>query len=308
MRKNTLISFLFAATVLFAAGCVRDIGEYYDPEVPLQFSPALQSMVKADGSSVYPADQSFNASLWQYAAESTWEDATIEPFVNAAIISWQDGTWRPESGATNWPGREKHLTVVAASPAGKADDIDSGNGVIFKIDNILYEQTDLLYSDLQTDLDKLTNGGVIHIPFQHALCQVDFRIKHNLPEPQTISIKSLVLHDTLVSGEFVSLRDPAWKTRGNPADVTFFTGDFPAPYTPEAIGASMFLLPQHLSSTIEVTFLHTGSNGKAIEHSIKTLPLNKTLTPGRHYTFTLSIILNDPDFKIEVVETQHENL
>jgi len=307
MYKKSLIWTILAVTGILVTGCYHDNPDYYDPEVRMQFSPVIQTAVKADETSVYPTEQPFAVSLWQFDAETEWLDSTIEPFLLKETISFDGEEWNNGSEMF-WPSKEKVLTMIAVSPVGKALDLDHETGVYYKIENVLEDQTDFLYTDLHIGLDKLSNGGIINVPFNHAFCRVDFRVKHNAPETDSVVLTGLTLKEVKIGGEFASLRKQPWAAYNTTADVSFFEGEEELSNYPERVGASYFMVPQMLSSSLVVSFKYKDRSGVAIPYTLESEPLSHNLLLGRHYSFTVSITLGDPEYKVEVVESQYENM
>ena len=154
--------------MLLATGCMMDHKQEYDPSMKLMFQPVMHVASKAVTGENYPAGQPFAINAWTSDGQTYISGGTV------AVD--EEGAWTLEDG-TLWPDRSKRLTVIGYTPAEAFASCTDTEGVTCTYD-ILQSQTDLLYSDPQADLDKVECGGIVFVPFRHALCQVDFKVKN----------------------------------------------------------------------------------------------------------------------------------
>ena len=298
-RKN--IGLLVAGLLSLAtAGCAVRIPDIAEPDIALTFDPVMHSTVKAGRTGgEYPAGQDFRASVWSYTAADGIQ--TAKPYLNAARVSQAGNGWAPIPEAV-WPGKGSRILVLAASPYGAETDVNLESGVVFSgVDTA--DQTDLLYTDLITGLSHNTSGSVVNLPFRHALCLVDFELRCNASSEQEASLLSVSLDQIYARGSFVSLPEPAWTTDGQAQETVFFKGEKAVGYNNEPVGDSRWAIPQRLSTQVSIQIRYRKlPGGEETTLDLKSSPFNLLLEPGRHYTLTLSCLLDATTLKIDVLD------
>lgn len=291
------IHWLFAGILCLAAvGCTLQIPDSSDPEVALTFDPVLYAPVKAT-SGAFPADKEFNVSVWSYSSAENVQ--TAKPFLTGARVTRSGSVWVPEP-AVLWPGRGSRLAALAASPYGAASGISLAEGVEFT-DFDTADQTDLLYTDPVSGLVLNATGGVVNLPFHHALSLLDFEMRSNATDSQTATLLSASIDPLYCRGSFASLPEPFWTTSGEAQEVRFFAGEQVITHSNEPIGESRWTIPQQLSARVSILFrLRDGE--EETTHTFQSAPFRLLMEPGRHYTLTLSCLLDAMELKIVVLD------
>ena len=278
--------------MLLVAGCTMDHKNEYDPSMKLMFQPVMHVASKAVTGENYPAGQPFAINAWTSDGQTYISGGTV------AVD--EEGAWTLEDG-TLWPDRSKRLTVIGYTPAEAFTSCTDTEGVTCTYD-ILQSQTDLLYSDPQEGLDKVECGGIVFVPFRHALCQVDFKVKNRVAKDEEIIIKSIKVDGIKPEGSFHSLPEPEWKADGDPVEVLFFEGGQSTRNVPDRIGTTWFIVPQALNTNVSVEYEYRTASDTGFTTTIKTCALQTNLKPGRHYTYTLSVGIDDVKFLLEIIE------
>ena len=278
--------------MLLVAGCTMDHKQEYDPSMELEFQPVMHVAAKADADEDYPAGQPFAVNAWTSDGEAYISGGTV--------TICEDGGWMLEQ-STLWPHRSKRLTVIGYTPAEAFTSCTTVEGVTCTYD-IYQTQTDLLYSDPQEDMDKVECGGIVTVPFRHALCQVDFEVKNRVMKDEEIIIRSIKIDGIKPKGTFRSLPEPEWEAEGDPMEVLFFEGEQTTRNVPDRIGSTWNIVPQVLNTTVSVEYEYRTASDTGFTTTLKTCALQTNLKPGRHYTYTLSVGIDDVKFLLEIIE------
>ncbi|MGN0188119.1 MAG: fimbrillin family protein [Candidatus Cryptobacteroides sp.] len=303
MKKTLRISVLTLLSALLAA-CAIERRDPNDPDVALSFQPAMYMQMDGEWQGDYPEDRPFGVWAWSLDADKEWgsDSASAEVFLENEEISPSSlGLWCSQTPVL-WPPRDRNLTFIAGSPYSRVDACSKENGIEFRDVDLTCDRTDLLYTVLQTDLNKISGGGNVTMPFSHALCQVSFRVKNRgtVSEKEQIRIRKIGLSSVLCKGSFRSLPEPFWTTEDQTCDLTFFEGDFLSDILPTDIGQSFLVIPQKLDTTVDVVYeYHTAAGTYITCHS--SCPLTASLLPGRRYIYTLTAGIDDVKFMTEVI-------
>ena len=282
--------------------CSRVESTGVEEAIQLRFDPVLMAVAKADAPGEYPADVPFGVQVWDYPLG---DDATAgSVFLDDARITQNNGEWGPTPGVL-WPGVDHELAVLAYSPFGKASAVNMTEGIQFKDVDTAVDQTDLLYTELRQGLHR-NDGGVVNLPFHHALCYVDFAVRTNASSEERVEVRSVSIASLVTQGSFRSLPQPEWTLSGPAHPVTFFTGLKLIGSTNTLLpGSGVWVLPQEVNSVIHLDMDYTASNGVIIPFLRESDPLVKILEPGRHYTIVLSYLSGEE--RLEVDNTSRQN-
>lgn len=310
---------------LLIASCTIDRRDPNDPDVLLSFSPAMYMQVDGELLGGYPDDRPFSVWAWVNDAPansgpasttsgsspndgSAPDDAPVVPasawkFIeNSKVVHISGDLWTPDVNVY-WPSRDKRMTVIASAPYGRASSCSLSEGVTFSDVDMTSESADLLYSIPQTSLDKMEDGGKVPVPFNHALCQIAFRVKNRADAPNNgqIRLRRLTIDGVLTRGTFHSLPEPSWTLAGAPSPLTFFEGDFITRNVSDPVGVSRLAIPQDLDTFVTVEYDLCTPSGTTT-HTATSGPLQTALQSGRRYIYTLSIGLDDIRFISELIE------
>ena len=168
--------------------------------------------------------------------------------------------------------------------------------------DVLEDQTDLLYTEPLADMDKTDCGGVVTVPFRHALCSMNFRVKNRVADNEKIIIKKIILDAARHCGDFRSMPDPRWTLDARTARFVFFEGDYQTGHQPSEIGDNILMIPQALETPVTVVYEFVTHAGTSITQELKTTLLQKELLPGKNYTFTITVGIDDVKFLVEIIE------
>lgn len=294
----------YASVLLMIAACAVDRNDGYDHEVSLAFHPAMHMHVKSDAPESYPQDQTFGVTVWSLPEGEDWaagaDDGDI--YMESECPAPQEGTlWLPAADMV-WPASGNRLTAIGYSPSDAFGGCSASDGVTLAGFDVLQDQTDLLYTDPQADMDKIECGGVVPMPFRHALAQVSFRVKNRVAADEAIIVRSIRIDDAAHKGNFSSLALPQWTPSGEGTAFAFFEGEHETGPLPEEIGRVWKMIPQTLATNVTVEYEYRTAAGTGFSATLKTCPLQTTLEPGRHYTYTLSVGIDDVKFLQEIIE------
>ncbi len=301
-RKTRHIGLLIAGLLSLAAvACTLRIPDGNAPDVPLVFDPVMYIPAKATAlNGEYPADVDFSVSVWDYAQGESISAA--KPLLSRAQIRRNAaGIWAPEP-AVLWPAKDRRILALAASPHGSEASISTTDGIYFSGVDTAVDQTDLLFTEPLAGLSR-TSGGVVNLPFRHALCLVDFSLRCNAAAGETATLLSMVLDPVFCRGDFHSLPQPEWSTAGSPVEVIVFQGEQEISHNNAPAGESRWTIPQQLTSAhITVKIRHKDADGKVTEKTLTSSEIRFLLERGRHYTFTLSCQLDTETLKIDIID------
>ena len=300
--------FIIILSALAVAGCTLNRQNLFDPEVGMSFQPAMLMHVAEDDAERYPADQSFGVSAWSLPDKKQWNGNSSEAvlFIDALEAKPIDElNWSCDEKLV-WPSVLENLTFMSWSPYSAGRGCDNENGVRFEINDIRTEQTDILYTDPLQDICKIECGGVVTIPFRHALCQMSICLKNRVFETEKIIVKDVVMDRIAGSGTFCSLRAPQWQTDEENVSVTFLDEPFQTGAHPEPAGRKWLLIPQEINTPLTVEFSFTVETGETITQRLKTIPLKMRLEAGKSYIMTLSIGIDDVKFLEEIIKDRFE--
>ena len=290
-RKTRHIGLLIAGLLsLTMTACTLRIPDGNAPDVPIVFDPVMYIPAKATAlNGEYPADVDFSMSA-------------AKPLLSRAQIRRSAaGIWAPEP-AVLWPAKDRRILALAASPHGSEASISTTDGIYFSGVDTAVDQTDLLYTAPQAGLSR-TSGGVVNLPFRHALCLVDFSLRCNAGTGETATLLSVTLDPVICRGDFHSLPEPEWTTAGTPVEITFFQGEQEISHNNAPAGDSRWTIPQRLTTArITVKIRHKDADEKVTERTLTSSDIRFLLERGRHYTFTLSCQLDTETLKIDIID------
>lgn len=304
-RLNYIVAVVLLAGVAGLLGsCVKDNEDVIDYDVALQFNPAIMSQVKSDFSS-YPQEIPFGVAACTLPSDNTWENgcASAEAFLTDEKVEYKNGQWLPASNC-NWPHVGKRLSVAAYSPYGAASGCSVKDGITFSNVNTLENQHTLLYTDPVTDLHKSIYGGVVALPFKHALSKINIKVKNLVDTMDVILVKEIRLPGIKHKGSFKSLPNANWTLQDDTTELLFFRGEHESIQAPKSLGETFMILPQQLNTHFEVDFRYYTSAGTYLNMSLRSRDVETYLQPGRSYTYTLSIGIDEVKFLLEVIDSQ----
>ena len=144
---------------------------------------------------------------------------------------------------------------------------------------------------------------VVTLPFRSVFAQVDFRVKSLTGEDVPLTVRRIELDEACYGGSFRSLPAPEWTLdREKTEPFLFFEGECPLRTSSQAVGATLYMLPQQLLAPVSVTFEAPAPSGETITQTIPTEPLGTMLEAGRYYTYTLSVGVDRVEFLLQIIE------
>lgn len=301
--RYTRIIGIAASVAVILVSCVKDNEDILDYDVVLSFNPAIYSHVKSAVNGNYPDNVPFGvtAITQPNGLKGDREGKGSESFLYNEKVEPYDGKWVPESKC-NWPHVSKTLTCIAYSPYGVADECNFEDGIIVKNVDMEKSQEVILYTEPVENVHKSIYGGVVALPFKHALASVSIRVKNLVDLKEKIKIKGVRILGVKYKGDFRSLPAPEWQLKEDETDLEFYKGDCEIPQAPTDLGKGFMLLPQVLDSCFEVDFSYHTSSGTYIEHTIKSRNAGTLIEPGTNYIYTLSIGIDEVKFMLEVID------
>lgn len=302
--------------LLACAGCTFDEPLEYNPELRLMFQPGMYMQVAHDDVERFSTEETFGVCAWELPEGDSWstgsstaiqylpltEAHSKEVFITDTTLheTAKDTLWVINEDIY-WPDAISNLTFMAYAPYSAPGGCNAQDGITYTI-NMLTDQTDLLYTPPHADKQKIRDGWVVQLRFEHALCEVNFRVKHRVAADEKITIKRITLDELYHEGDFCSLPNPHWKLTGSKAPLTLYEGEHEATPRPNDIGLCRLVLPQKLDTRVTVAYDFTTAANTTISQCLQTVPMHTTLEPGRSYTFTLSVGIDDVKFLEEIIE------
>ena len=289
--------------LLLAAGCTRDQKNVYDPDVQMQFHPVMHIPSKTANGDDYPTGQPFAVNAWTLDRELRWDEGMTSAqnyLADVAVSFSEENGWTLGENYL-WPSADRHMTVIGYSPIESFTSCTAETGVSCSYD-MTADQTDLLYTDPQKDLDKMECGGVVSLPFRHALSQIDFKVKNRVTKDEEILIKSIRIDGVKSRGSFTSLPEPIWVTEEDEMTLLFFEGNESTRNLSMEIGRTWNVIPQALSTKVTVEYEYRTAADTGFTLTLKTCDLQTNLKPGRHYTYTLAVGIDEVQFLLEIIE------
>ena len=299
-----------AASLLFAA-CTHDELLEYNPELTLMFQPSMYMHMTHDNAEGFTQDKDFAVFAWSLPHNAEWSKHSKQAteFLPTSVASCKDENGGKEGITSSlwsldnevlWPATSERLTFMGYSPATFNCTCHPTDGVTCTMD-VTTEQTDLLYTLPCSDREKLKDGGIVPLTFDHALCRLDLKMGHRVNSDEKITIKSIYIDRILHKGTFSSLHEPQWNLDDSYARFTLFEGSKELEKNPEPIGRYILLPPQKLATTITVKFEYTTAMQTSITQTLKTVIMSTNLKAGRTYTYTLSVGVDDVKFLQEII-------
>lgn len=307
---------------LMLAACAIDRPQEYNPECRLMFQPDMYMHVSHEDIDRFPTDATFGVAAWALPEGVTWKEGaadaeefiplsearSMEVFITDTTLrdTVRDTLWGLP-GQVHWPSGNTVLTFLAYSPYEAACGCDRVKGISWSVD-LSEDQTDLLYTAPHADMHKINDGWVVQLIFEHALSKVDFRVKHRVEDDERITVKNITIDAMRHKGTFNSLGTPQWSLDESMMPVTFFEGSVDARPLPQEIGDYMLVVPQELDTFVTVEYEYTTFAGTSIVQKLETVPLRTRIEPGRSYTYTLTIGIDDVKFMLELIEEDDEKI
>lgn len=312
MKKFIYILAAFACT-----GCVSDDREDYTPDLRLMFEPQMYMHVSHADVDCFSLDENFVVGGWKLpAGTASWESGkplAVEHLQPSEASSREVFITIPHTGeiladtlwmvsdATQWPATDECLAFMAYSPSDTDCSCTKEDGITYSVD-ALQNQTDLLYTDPRVDRRESDNGYVVQLNFKHALCRINFRVKHRVAADEQIAIKRITIDDVRHKGTFRSLHTPQWSLQEQASPLDFFEGNQVAEPLPEPIGRYWMVVPQALDTQVTVEYEYTTFANTSVTNRLQTVPLRTKLEPGLSYTYTLSVGIDDVKFLQEIIQ------
>ena len=308
------VVYIFVVLMLLA-GCTIDALIIFDPEVRLLFHPEMYHHIDDEEAAVYPLDQDFSVCAW--TGDREWlplsrafsQEVSLTDSIRKIQVT--DTLWAFDE-MVMWPSKNEILSVTAYSPYDEECEISREKGVQWSTDDILKEQVDLLYAHKERNRMGNINNNIFHLPFNHALSRVSFRVKNRvdntgahdvLNRPHKITVTNIIIEGVKYKGSFCSLPEPTWTLNDDLRPLPIFINDsFVTSGTPEPIGNVWLLVPQTFNTKVYVQFEYTTVEPTIITQRLGTVPLTTTIEPGRDYVYTLSVGIDDVLFLQERIE------
>lgn len=303
MKRSIIILSALAVT-----GCTINSQNLHDPDVDLLFQPAMYMHVSEEDKERYPEDQTFGVSAWSLPDGKTWSSNSSHASIHINSLEAKPidkVNWSCETPVV-WPSVTENVTFLAWSPYASGKGCETEKGVTFEISDIIAEQTDLLYCAPVQDLCKIECGGVVTVPFRHALCQISVCVKNRVQDTEKIVVRNVSMDNVAGSGTFSSLKSPQWQTGNRNASLTFLEEPFETGPNPEPVGRKWLVIPQEINTPLTVEYDFSTASGETITQRLQTIPLKMRLEGGKSYTLTLSIGIDDVKFLKELIKDRFE--
>lgn len=291
---NTLLS--IALVAIGMAGCTE--------KAPVElgligFEPVVkvETVSRGVGDNIYSKEKRFGVWVMGLDEELSWSRdhslaiamATNEP------VGWNGSQWCTESEIM-WP-HKKRITVAACSPAGATASFNATQGVVFEaVDALADGAGELMWAGPVYDQHHSNNAGTINLPFQHALCSVQFVVIPHIPTDMSVKIKRISMEGLRHVGTFNSLPEPLWIPSGESCTVEFFEGSQEVgPAESAELESQRWLIPQVCRPKVKVECEFVYEGGGGYTQTLETIePM--AWKAGKQYTYTLKVSLQSVGF------------
>lgn len=302
--NGILVLLVPAIFVGIMASCVKDNGDVVDFDVPLVFEPALHEAVRGSQAGTYSGSVPFGVSAAILDLGGVWEydSPKAEVFLFNHKVEQVGDVWLPQNKC-NWPHISKTMTVMAYSPYGAAAECNFTDGVVFSNVNTLELEHPLLYTNTIENLRKDVYGGVVAVPFKHALSSISIKLKNLVDVQQRIVVSAVRFNGVKYKGGFRSMPRAEWELQDDVAVLDFIDSSFETSQSPEHAGEQFLVIPQQLSGVFEVDFIYYTEAGTYIYQTLSTREVGTYLEPGRNYSYTLSVGIDEVKFMLEVIDS-----
>ncbi|MBQ9185051.1 MAG: fimbrillin family protein [Bacteroidales bacterium] len=245
----------------------------------------------------FPRDIVLGVHAWEYEPSTSAENGA--PLLSNATVAFTEGEWQLSNEAW-WPSDGKLLAVVAYAPYTATSAYVKGKGICWEGVDLGNEDTpDLLYSELHSGLR--SGIGTVNLPMKHSLSSIDFALKHNAAEGESVAITSLRVEGLRWKGSFQSQPQPTWSAEGDPQGKTFFSGSRVLNYESAVVGSTLPVIPQSLAGGSVTIGITSTREGFADSYELTGKLPSTYLESGRHYTLTIAINADKLDFVIDIV-------
>lgn len=309
MNTHNIFPLLAIVAALTLSSCTEktwpDLGPIsYEPVVMMSQVSRAEEGGQQSSLNVYPKDGAFG--VWVAALDNNlvwkFDGQSAEKVVENEVVRWNGLEWNTATPHA-WPA-EKNLTVAAYSPANVEAEFSIEEGVVFSNVDALEEGSgDLMFAGPVCDKTYGVGGGVITIPFKHALCSVQFAVIPHLPEHIKVAVREISVGQIRHKGSFCSLPTPSWAPVGESYEHKVFEGEeVVAPGEIKLLGKPEWLLPQVAQARVKLVcdFIYENAT---LPHQTLEVERSVAWEPGVGYTYTLKIYTDSIGFLHDNIST-----
>ncbi len=300
-KKENIFTLLAIVAALALSSCTEKVW----PDLgPISYEPVvmMSQVSRADeggegNHNIYSKDDSFG--VWVAALDDnlTWkyDKDYANMMVDRGVVGWNGTEWNTSTPHA-WPA-EKILTVAAYSPASAQASFSNKEGVVFSDVDVLNKGSEeLMFAGPICDKEYGVGGGVITIPFKHALCSVQFAVIPHLPDHISVVVRKISIGQLQHQGSFSSLPEPSWTTTGELCEQVVFEGsETVRPGEVRLLGEAKWLLPQVTTAHIKLLCDFVYENA-TLPNQVLEVSKSVAWQPGVGYLYSLKVYTDSLGF------------
>lgn len=282
------------------SGCINNTCESDSVAYEVCFSPAVMPTSRYEVG-VYPSDRLFG--VWAFALPNnmTWgaDASSAQSLIDGEVVAY-DGAWWRTSTTYMWP-EQSRLSIFAWSPFDLAASFDKTKGICFNGFDLLNSDVKPMFSASIINKSCPEYAGIVAVPFQHALAQVEFRLNTTYDLKAEVRVKSVNIGGIFTGGNFHSLPAPEWETMGETTNVEFCDGECVLGHSSIVVGEGRWMLPQRVHQSVEVVYDLYNENGSLVlaNQVVTSKPMCAKWEVGRSYSYCLTLKHGEVVFNTE---------
>ena len=272
-----LTSVLLASCCLLNA-CVGGLQVNRTPEA-IGFRPVISHDTRAEEAVPFPQERSFR--LWAQEMES----GAI--YIDDATIAYNNGWNAPK----NWT--DAALEFHACWPTDLDVIRSAEKGLQLNSFDCTEYDADVLMAKAKADNKA---GSIVTLNFEHILSRVEFRMMQSLSEDIKLKVTRVELKGVATKGDYNTDLKDEWS--GHSEFETYLIYDNPdgieiSSSKAEYICKDFYTIPQLQAAHLEVQCFIKYGTASWIPQTYEIDPLEIVWDPGRHYTYTLNLRMDE---------------
>ena len=243
------------------------------------FKPVISHDTRAYESVPFPEERSFK--LWAQEVDSG------EMYIDGATISYNNGWNAPKA----WT--DAALNFHAYWPVEVDMQHSPEKGLQLKSFDCTECEADVLVAKVTAD-NKVSS--LVTLNFEHILSRVEFRMIHSLSEDISLKITRVELKGIATKGDYNTVAEDEWTGHSDYESYIIFDNKDGIEITSaeaKYIGEDFYVIPQMLAAGLEVKCYIKYGAASWIPQTYEIDPLEIVWDPGRHYTYTLNLRMDE---------------
>lgn len=270
---------LVCAYALGLISCVTKDVEHIPADIA--FRPVIGTDTRSDDAIPFKANQTFK--VWGINEKGN-------EYLSGETITCNGGHWRSKM---LWPDTGE-LSFTAVSPDNLTTEYSYTDGICIRNVVAPSDGTDILVCYPTKEYNKV--DSLVSLNFEHALAQVDFRIKHSLSSGTSVKVSKISLKNIAREGNFNVNGSYTWQYGDLDYNLVVFDaekdgGELDITNEIQYVGDLYFVIPQDCDKAVmEVEFKFTIDGVHWIPEQVMTsYVLGTNWQPNSLYTYTLNL-------------------